>query len=312
MSEKTTWEYLNKLNLKFNEDNLHKIEYRPFDERFIYYDCDFLSRPRFEIMRYMLKNNISMNVCRQESTFNFQHVFASSIFTECCTISSQTKEWNYVFPLYLYEDEESLLNWQKYRPNFNTEILAQIENQLWMKCNQKAKLEESLLSWKWAEFTPTDLFDYIYAVLHSRKYRETYKEFLKIDFPRIPFDVDRSTFWYLVEKWRELRLFHLLQHPKLSEKSDIAVYSWEWEDVIAFADYSNNRVHINGDKYFDNVPKEAWEFYIWWYQPAQRRFKDRKWRKMTFDDITHYQKMIIALDETVKIMKLIDMINFIK
>lgn len=297
------------INKKFDDDKIKESEYKPYDTRYIYYDESIISRPWYEVMYHMTKWNIWLSLMRSlVDSKIFNTIKATNHLVDLNFYWFQT----YLFPLYLYEDEESLLNWQKYRPNFNTELLAQIENQLWMKCNQKAKLEESNLSQKWAtEFTPTDLFDYIYAVLHSPKYRETYKEFLKIDFPRVPFNVDRSTFWYLVEKGRELRLFHLLQHPKLSEKSDIAVYSWEWEDIIAFADYSNNKVYINGDKYFDNVPKEAWEFYIWWYQPAQRRFKDRKWRKMTFDDITHYQKMIISLNETIRLMKLIDMINFI-
>ena len=305
LADNTTREYLDKEPIKYNKDKIIRYEYRPFDYRYIYYDKDFLARARWQVMsNFLNRENIWLELWRtlQIITFCWKYV------------SDEHYGWakSFRFPLYLYEDEESLLNWQKCRPNFNAELLAQIENQLWMKCNQKAKLEESNLSWKWTEFTPTDLFDYIYAVLHSPKYRETYKEFLKINFPRVPFNVDRSTFWYLVEKGRELRLFHLLQHPKLSEKSDIAVYSWEWEDIIAFADYSNNKVYINGDKYFDNVPKEAWEFYIWWYQPAQRRFKDRKWREMTFDDITHYQKMIISLNETIRLMKLIDMINFIE
>ena len=304
LADNTTREYLDKEPIKYNKDKIIRYEYRPFDYRYIYYDKDFLARARWQVMsNFLNRENIWLELWRtlQIITFCWKYV------------SDEHYGWakSFRFPLYLYEDEESLLNWQKYRPNFNADLLAQIENQLWMKCNQKAKLEESNLSQKWTEFTPTDLFDYIYAVLHSPKYRETYKEFLKISFPRVPFNVDKSTFWYLVEKGRELRLFHLLQHPKLSEKSDIAVYSWEWEDIIAFADYSNNRVYINGDKYFDNVPKEAWEFYIWWYQPAQRRFKDRKWREMTFDDITHYQKMIISLNETIRLMKLIDMINFI-
>lgn len=298
------------LNKVYLSNKIKTVQYRPFDLRKIYYDEKLVSRPWFATMKHMLENNISLIASRVNRQLSTWYIFAWKYIIDGHILDSA---WDstYLFPLYLYEDEKSLELWQKYRPNFNTELLAQIENQLWMKCNQKAKLEESNLSWKWTEFTPTDLFDYIYAVLHSPKYRETYKEFLKINFPRVPFNVDRSTFWYLVEKWRELRLFHLLQHPKLSEKSDIAVYSWEWEDIIAFTDYSNNRVYINGDKYFDNVPKEAWEFYIWWYQPAQRRFKDRKWREMTFDDITHYQKMIISLNETIRLMKLIDMINFI-
>ena len=75
---------------------------------------------------------------------------------------------------------------------------------------------------------------------------------------------------------------------------------------IGKSSYRDGRVYINDSQYFDGVPQEAWEFYIWWYQPAQKRLKDRKGRELGFQDIIHYQKIIVALNETGRVMKEID------
>jgi len=68
-------------------------------------------------------------------------------------------------------------------------------------------------------------------------------------------------------------------------------------------------VYINDAQYFDNVPRIAWEFYIGGYQPAQKWLKDRKGRVLAFEDIMHYQKMIVALSETDRLMKEVDAVG---
>ena len=70
------------------------------------------------------------------------------------------------------------------------------------------------------------------------------------------------------------------------------------------------RIWINAEQYFDQIPITAWEFYIGGYQPAQKWLKDRKGRTLSFDDILHYQKIIVALLETERLMKEIDKIDF--
>ena len=74
-------------------------------------------------------------------------------------------------------------------------------------------------------------------------------------------------------------------------------------------DETKGKVWINDEQYFDNVPLNAWEFYIGGYQPAQKWLKDRKERTLEFDDILHYQKIIVALTETDRIMKEMDKIE---
>ena len=149
--------------------------------------------------------------------------------------------------------------------------------------------------------------DYIYAVLHSPTYREKYKEFLKIDFPRVPYPQNKETFWQLVKLGGEIRQIHLLESPTV--ENFITQYPESGDSEVTKPNYKDGKVYINDEQYFDNVPEVAWNFFIGGYQPAQKWLKDRKGRKLEFEDILHYQKIIVALSETDRIMKEIDKIE---
>ena len=155
-------------------------------------------------------------------------------------------------------------------------------------------------------FAPIDILDYIYAVLHSPTYREKYKEFLKIDFPRVPYPKDAETFWRLVALGGELRQIHLLESPVVNKF--ITGYPVTGDNAVVKPEYKNGSVYINPEQYFSDVPETAWNFYIGGYQPAQKWLKDRKGRTLSFDDIRHYQKIIVALSETGRLMKEIDLV----
>ena len=163
-------------------------------------------------------------------------------------------------------------------------------------------------------FAPIDLLDYIYAVLHSPSYRETYKEFLKIDFPRVPYPKDAATFWQLVALGGELRQTHLLETPSSSTRMDIGLQSMPinypigGNNVVDKLKFEAGRVYINETQYFENVPELAWSFYIGGYQPAQKWLKDRKGRALNHEDIAHYQKIIAALTSTHALMQAIDVV----
>ncbi len=156
-------------------------------------------------------------------------------------------------------------------------------------------------------FAPIDLLDYIYAVLHSPTYREKYKEFLKIDFPRVSYPKNKATFWKLVKLGGEIRQIHLLESPKVEDY--ITQYPIDGDNIVIKPLYKEGKVYINETQYFDNVPEITWNFYIGGYQPAQKWLKDRKNRSLEFDDILHYQKIIVALSETDRLMKEIDKIE---
>jgi len=187
-------------------------------------------------------------------------------------------------------------------PNLNTAIVKQIAENLGLTFTNEKETTENT-------FAPIDILDYIYAVLHSPSYREKYKEFLKIDFPRVPYPCKDakycvSTFWQFVKLGGELRQIHLLENPVVEKF--ITEYPVDGNHTVTKPIYINGKVYINENQYFDKVPEVAWNFYIGGYQPAQKWLKDRKDRKLEFDDILHYQKIIVALTETDKLMKEID------
>jgi predicted helicase len=276
------------------------------------------------------KTNISLITTRQESTFDFQHVFLSKLLIDINSISLQTKEISFVFPLYLYPEnkgQQSTDQSSTRTPNLNSEIVNQIARNLGLRfTNEKEELEdipenaspvcyansdEVTEDFKIEKPTPTfapiDILDYIYAVLHSPTYREKYKEFLKIDFPRVPYPEDTTTFWKLVKLGGELRQIHLLESPVVDKL--ITKYPVDGDNVVGKIKYQEDKVFINETQYFANVSQIAWEFYIGGYQPAQKWLKDRKGRELSFEDILHYQKIIVALTETGRIMKEIDQVK---
>jgi len=144
-------------------------------------------------------------------------------------------------------------------------------------------------------------------VLHSPSYREKYKEFLKIDFPRVPYPKDQQTFRQLVALGSELRALHLLESPTVDQR--LTSYPVSGDNMVDKLHYQDDKVYINETQYFDGVPSIAWEFYIGGYQPAQKWLKDRKSRKLSFEDVRHYQRIIVSLTETDRIMKEIDIVG---
>ena len=153
-------------------------------------------------------------------------------------------------------------------------------------------------------FSPEDLLDYIYAVLHSPGYRKTYREFLKTGFPRAPFPQDKKQFLALVKLGAELRALHLMKSEKLNKLT--TAYPQTGDNIVRQIKREKDKVHINNTQHFARVPEAAWRFHIGGYQPAQKYLKDRKDRKLAPDEIRHYQKIIVSLVETEKIMKEID------
>ena len=305
-----------------NTKQIVPISYRPFDDRFTYYDKDLLRRSFYDIMQHLLQsNNIAMCICKRQTSFDFQHVLATNSIAERCYVSAQTGEVSYVFPLYLYKDPE-LGNVTRI-PNLNSTIWETIEN--WVQYGQAFAPNTSTESAGLLDFdkpehqhilTPEQIFDYIYGVLHSPAYRAKYKEFLKVDFPRVPYPKDAEYFEHFRSFGEQLRLLHLMDTSTMEnlEKKykDVAVFNHKGNDTIeqcVYVEVSDDHpsgVRINSAQTFDNIPSEVWEFYIGGYQPAQKWLKDRRSRTLSYDDIQHYRKIIAILSETNRLMKEID------
>lgn len=262
-------------------DNLPYL-YRPFDTRWINYDLKKVSRHRFKVMcNFVGRKNIGIIAIRNNRD-DFDTYFITKGLADKTVISP--KDNATVFPLFIYEKDNGV---DKCVPNFNTQIVREIDKSLGERVN------------------PFELFDYIYAVLHSPSYREHYKEFLKIDFPRIPYPNNAETYHHLASKGKELRHLHLMEHlPNETGVTFPVVGSMQ----VDCYQWKNNRVYINAEQYFDNVPDSAWKFYVGGYQPAQKWLKDRKGRSLSFEDVKHYERIIYVLCRTEQLMTEIDSI----
>jgi len=186
------------------------------------------------------------------------------------------------------------------RPNLNPEFVKTFSEKLGLKFidDGKGDLQQT--------FGPEDIFNYAYSVFHSPNYRTRYVEFLKIDFPRLPLTSDQNLFKSLAEKGAVLVALHLMESPLLNTLITNYPVSGEHEVEKVVCDEKTKRVAINKEEYFEGMPSEVWNFNIGGYQVCGKWLKDRKGRKLTIDDIAHYQKIIVALKETIRVMNEID------
>ncbi|GAB6391215.1 MAG: N-6 DNA methylase [Treponematales bacterium] len=292
---------------KFTENN-QRIAYRPFDTRFINYDLKKVKRHRFGVMRHFIdKDNIGLMICRQQKSAHFSHVLVHRGLAECVCISTSSAGMYSSFPLYLYPEADGLDENAERTPNLDGKIVDAIA----AKTGLRFVVEKTEKDGGAETFAPIDLLDYIYAVLHSVKYREKYAEFLKIDFPRVPYPESAEQFQRLAAYGAALRKLHLLDG--VNPAPDYAAFPVAGDNIIDKAEWrpdthgvSAGSVSINKTQCFENVPEAVWEFYIGGYQPAQKWLKDRKGRALDFDGIEHYQKIITALKQTIDIQARID------
>jgi len=288
-----------KLHIQENEikSKLLLYAYRPFDNRWVYYNPNIIERgdSRKELMGHLLKgNNIALLSCRQQVEPGFYHIFCSEILTERCIVSLKSRELTYVFPLYTYpntENEQTNLFIEK-NPNLSPKFLEAIKEKL-------GKIP-----------TPEKIFYYAYAIFHSPTYRTRYAEFLKIDFPRLPLTSNQKLFHELAIKGEELVNLHLMKSDKLNTL--ITTYQAIGDNQVTEVTYNSElqRVYINKQSYFTDIPPHIWEFKIGGYQVLDKWLKDRKNanRKLSLEEIDHYQKIVIALTATLQLMQEIDRI----
>ena len=147
------------------------------------------------------------------------------------------------------------------------------------------------------------VFDYIYGVLHRPGYRQTYAEFLKTDFPRIPWPSSPEEFWETSDLGGQLRRLHLMESAAVGASP--YPFKGEGSGMVEQLRCEGTQIWINKTQYFDAVPEVAWGFYIGGYQPAQKWLKDRKGRVLSFEDVKHYQRILKVLVETDRLMKLL-------
>lgn len=287
---KLEWAKLDVSN-DIDDNKIVPIDVFPFDTKFTYYTGKtngFLAWPRNHSLRHMLNPlNFSLITPRQTSQ-DWRHVFISRHITNGNILASaKLLGAGTQFPLYLTPSGEAGRFFEKsdLTPNFSPAVLKKIEQRLGEKVE------------------PLELFDYIYAVLHNPAYRERYKEFLKIDFPRIPYPSNPELYHNLAQMGSRLRKLHVMDNSSAWHVN--TTYPVSGKNQVETPVYREGAVYINQQQYFGNVPLCAWEFYIGGYQPAQKWLKDRKGHTLSFSDIRHYQEIIATLSETIHIMEAI-------
>jgi len=285
-----------------SRDRIAPVLYRPFDVRHTYYtgrSRGFICMPRPEVMHHMLAGeNLALLTCRQLATSGWEHAWVSNALADDCLVSNRTRERGYVLPLYLYPTADRADLFVQHesterRPNLNPKVVVALA-QVYSK-----------------EPSPEEIFHYIYAVLYAPAYREKYAEFLRMDFPRVPFTSNVKLFRELATLGARLTALHLLKSPELDPPA--CRFEGEGDSRIGKGrkgefryDPGEQRVYINVTQYFAPVAEAAWSYQVGGYQVCEKWLKDRQERPLELDDIRTYCRIVTALGLTIAIQAEID------
>ena len=284
------------------KQSIKPYSYRPFDFRRIVYLSVLIERDRMEIMQHLSdKDNLSLSLTRRLRDQDWKHVFATHFITDKTLLSSRDN--CYCFPLYLYERAE------KTKKSSLKSVMMLFEPEAdygVRKPNLSAEVVERLSKAFKKTPSPEEIFYYIYAVLYSEIYRTKYAEFLKIDFPKVPFTKDYKLFKKMSEYGNRLVNLHLLKSQELD--SPIARFQVEGGNRVEKPKYDDKtgRVHINEEQYFEGIPQAVWSYQIGGYQVCDKWLKDRKERVLSLDEIQIYCRIVTAISQTIEIQKKID------
>lgn len=306
---------------KSNFQDVYPIQciYRPFDYRFMLYGRFAFDYHRPEINDHLLKENIALI-----STKQTKELFSVLVTNKPAGQHKLATPYDgsYLSPLYIYPSEKmadegqscfsSVISWPPGKggrtPNLTPDFVFALESCLSLKFTYDGCGD--LVT----TFGPEDIFNYIYAIIHSPTYRKRYAEFLKTDFPRVPITSNGELFRQLCALGKELISLHLLASPKLDVSTLFTRSLVKGDNIVGkgYPKYAANEdgkfgyIHINMTQYLEGIPQEVWEFPIGGYQVCEKWLKDRRGRKLSYDDFTHYQKVIVALKETIRLMEEID------
>lgn len=301
-------------------EELTPVCYRPLDRRWTVFNRNVAVHRRERVSRHLFrKPNFAFCLSGNSGAIGSPAFDAVGIADCVAELNFFRRGGAYIFPLYLYPDEQDLD--QSIRVNFDPKLYAKIRAAAGLTgkaaAPDSAMVESGAFRTATGDARPDEVkvFDYIYGVLHCPAYRETYAEFLKIDFPRVPFPPSPEVFRTISEQGEALRRLHLMEDAAIGDTKPFK-FDGEGDGVVDKPRFEpqpdgTGRVYINGrgteGQYFEGVPSASWGFPIGGYQPAQKWLKDRKGRALSYDDIRHYQKIIKILAETDRIMCGIEM-----
>jgi len=266
------------------KEQIKNYSYRPFDIRFTIYNAKILQRARKDIMDNFLSDNLAIVTTKNSKQENFDEVFITNHITDKHLIGHQT----FVFPIFTYSDI-----------NNGNNLFGKIGPQ---QTNLSDKLWDNVTT----GVEPERVLSYIYAILYSNTYRKKYNEFLKVDFPRIPFTKNVDLFYKIAELGKELIDLHLLKSERLNGSS--AEFLVVGDNRVKERKYNKKEecLYINEKQYFTTVTPEVWNYYIGGYQVLDKWLKDRTERVLSNDEVNHFLKVITALNWTLHFQKEID------
>ncbi|MFC2076848.1 type ISP restriction/modification enzyme [candidate division KSB1 bacterium] len=277
------------------------VLYRPFDIRRTFFHKSVVFNLRLPVMKHLLLgDNLALICSRMTKGENFAHVFVSRTISEAILLSSKTSNNAFSLPLLLYDNVEHKDLFfdiaRRYRTNFTPEFINSLPARI-SSINSNDDENNS---------RNTNIFNYIYAILHSHYYRNRYGDLLRRDFPSIPSTKNLMLFQRLADIGSKLVMSHLLESPKLDHP--ITTMTGKCNYKVERVSYSDQSVWLDKAKTvgFNGVPEEIWHFHIGGYQVCEKWLKYRKGRQLSTADITHYQKIIVALTETIRLMAKID------
>jgi len=280
--EKTDW-----------ERQVVPILYRPFDRRWIFYDDVVIERMRKDVMRHMRGGNLALCVGRAGHVVGLDKPWNLAFCADCMEdLNLFYRGGNVNFPLYIYPEADLYNGGEKYERQVNIE----------------PKVLEALDAAYGKKFEPEDVFCYIYAVLYSSVYRLKYAEFLKSDFPRIPFCEDYKIFRKAAVLGKKLVELHLMKSDRLNRP--VARFEGKGDNLVEKVSYDVQKslVYINPRQSFGPVTRQIWEYQIGGYQVMEKWLGYRKKRRLTLNEIKHYCRIATAIKETISVQAAIDQI----
>jgi predicted helicase len=296
--------HLSALAQTLKPECIRKTTYRPFDDRWIYYEPSLLTRSRFKFVSQINEKNNIILICGKSSKSSaLSHYYVSDKFSEL-KCGEYTKG-SYMFPLYMSSaigGQTSLEEGAHKKHNLSDDLIDKIGQAIHGKQADPAEAANQRPA-------PEDLISYVYAILHCPSYREKFKEFLNIDFPVIPYPRSKEAFQKAATMGRRLIGLHCMSSSDLGRV--ITEYPVDGSNVVEMVSYAAGKVWINAQQYFDKVPACAWEMFVGGYQPAHKWLVDRKCHELAYDAIMHYQRLITALSLTAEIMEEIDGLNLV-
>ncbi|HAP67569.1 MAG TPA: DNA methyltransferase, partial [Nitrospinae bacterium] len=282
------------------EDSIIKILYRPFDEQWIFYHDAVIERSRGEVMQHMMQENLGLVTVRQVAEGVFNHVFVSNNIIES-RVTLSNKGIAFLLPLYIYQKKDN----PKKQSMSRVMMLFEPEADYLAK---KPNISQVIIEQLTMDFgktpSPEQIFYYIYAILYSNTYRTKYAEFLRIDFPRIPFKKDYKLFIKMAEYGKRLVDLHLLKSTEIDKPA--ARLQGKGNFKVEKLRYDEKHLYINQSQYFEGITKDIWEYQIGGYQVCNKWLKDRKGRSLSLDDIKHYCNIVTSIQKTIEIQKAID------